>query len=474
MSNRRASSQDRHWAVLGGLGQLVIHAIGRHKLLFAFTWVAVVGMSLGLLAVLPKTYEVQTTLQVSPTQVLTSLTGAPQQAPGTPSSAPWRYATETVLTRQNLVDLIRETNLLDEWPKSRAPLPRLKDALWARLFPPPTTEERLDGFVTLLEKRLWVKVDPTTITIGILWPDPDLALKLVEGAQARFFAVREAEEISTIEDGIAILENRASEAREALDDSLRKLEQARLERPIRTGKRIAPALGLDELATRRGSQLQLQVEVKRRDLLAMTEARQRLTSQVESRLLELRAVHAETHPSVVETREQLEALQKESPQILALQQELAPLEKELEQRGLLSEVPLKGKRGRPSEFEATPLESFDPVVELDPAISYAKGELRHAYSVYTRLRDGIQAARLEVDSARAAFKYRYVPIRPAQRPRGPVSPRTLLVAIASFTAGLVLAAFAAAFVDLTSRTFLEDWQVEQALGVPLLGTLPEL
>src|SRR5262245_24141079 len=272
MSSLRAISQDRHWAVLGGLGQLVLHAIARYKLLFAFTWVAVVGISLGLMAVLPKTYEVQTTLQVSPTQLLTSLTGAPQQAPGTPSSAPWKYATETVLSRQNLVDLIRETHVIEEWAKSRAPLPRLKAALWARLFPPPTAEEQIDGFVSLLEKRLWVRVDPTTITIGILWPDPDLALKLVEGAQAKFFAVREAEEFSTIEDGIAILEKRASEAREALDDSLTKLEQVRRERATRTGKRAStpstPALGLDDLATRRGSHLQLQVEVKRRDLVA--------------------------------------------------------------------------------------------------------------------------------------------------------------------------------------------------------------
>jgi uncharacterized protein involved in exopolysaccharide biosynthesis len=206
----------------------------------------------------------------------------------------------------------------------------------------------------------------------------------------------------------------------------------------------------------------------------MIEARQRLTSEVQARLQELRAVQQETHPSVVETRERLESLRKESPQIVALQQELAPLENELQQRGLLSEVPLKGKRERVSEIDPSALASFDPVVELDPAISYAKSEVRRTHASYARLQDSIQAARLELDSARAAFKYRYVPIRPAQRPRGPVSPRISLVLIASVTAGLALAAFAAAFVDLTSRTFLEDWQVEQALGVPLLGTLPEL
>jgi hypothetical protein len=175
----------------------------------------------------------------------------------------------------------------------------------------------------------------------------------------------------------------------------------------------------------------------------------------------------------VDTRESLEALRQESPQIVALQQELAPLEAELQQRGLLSDVPLKAQRERQSAIDATALGPFDPLEDQDPEINYAKTELNHAYARYNLLQDRVQAARLELDSARAAFKYRYVVIRPAQRPRGPVAPKTLLVVIASVIAGLVLAAFGPAFVDLASRTFVEDWQVEHALGVPLLGTLPD-
>ena len=150
------------------------------------------------------------------------------------------------------------------------------------------------------------------------------------------------------------------------------------------------------------------------------------------------------------------------------------MEEELRQRGLLSDVPLRAQRERRSTTDATTGESFQPLEESDPDINYAKAELRHAHARYNGLEDRIQAARLELDSARAAFKYRYVVIHPPQRPRGPVSPKTPLVALASVMAGLVLAAFGAAFVDLASRTFVEDWQVDQALGVPLLGILPEL
>jgi uncharacterized protein involved in exopolysaccharide biosynthesis len=476
MSGHLPSSQDRHWAVVGAHALLVVHAIARHKLLFALTWASVVGMSLGLVAALPKTYGVQTTIQVSPTQVISALGGVAQPAAGTVASAPGKYAVETVFTRQNLVALIRQTGLIEQWPRIRAPLPRLKDAIWRRIFPQPTPEEQLNSFVGMLEKQLWVNPDQTTVTIGIAFPDPQLALRLVEAAQQNFLEARQVQEISTINEAIAILESRASEAREGLDQSLKKVEEARKGRAAKLGRLPSPSRSplpsLDSLS-RRGSQLQLQVESKQRTLAALVEARHRRISELQSRLEQERDLYSETHPAVVDTRESLEALQRqESPEIVALQQELAPLETELQQRGLLSDVPLKAQRERQSVADAPALESFDPLEDRDPGIDYAKTELRHAYARYNGLQDRIQAARLELDSTRAAFKYRYVVIRPAQPPRGPVAPKTLLIVIASVMAGLVLAAFGSAFVDLASRTFVEDWQVQQALGVPLLGTLP--
>jgi len=323
-------------------------------------------MSLGLVVTLPKTYDVQTTIEVSPTQVISALSGPPQPAQRTSSSASGTYAPETVLSRESLIDLVRETDLMEQWPKTRAPLPRLKDAIWSRLFPPPTPEDRLDSFVTLLEKRFWVTSDQTTVTIGIHFPDPQLALKLVEAAQENFLEARQVQEISTIEDSIAILEKRASEAREVRDQSAKKLEEARRGRAATLGRRLpppGPTLGLDSLPTRRGSEdssptrrgseLQLQVERKQRALAALVEARKRRISELQAKLEDLRAVYSETHPAVVDTRESLEALRKESPEIEAAQAELAPMEEELQQRGLLSDVPLKAQRERQSVTDAT-------------------------------------------------------------------------------------------------------------------------
>ena len=474
MSSPPPFAQDRNWALVAGHAILVVHAISRHKALFVLTWAAVVGMSLAAVAALPKAYDVETTIQVSPTELIS---GAAQR-PGRSSSTSGTYAYETVLSRQALIDLIRQTDLMEKWPKTRGPVLTLKDAIWGRIYRQPTAAEKLDIFVAILETRLWVKTEDTTITIGIRFPDPDLALRLVESAQTEFLEARQVQEIKTVEDAIQILEKTTSESRAALDESLTKLDEARQKHSTKTGRRgsppVASARGLDLPPSRRGSQLEVEVETKERDLASLVEARQRRIAELEGRLEELRSVYSETHPSVVATRESLEALRQESPEIAALQRELAPLETELQQRGLLSEVPLKGLRERPSAIAAADVDRFDPLEDQDPEINYAKAELHHAYVNYNGLRDRLQAARIELDSSRAAFKYRYVVIKPAQPPRGPASPKSLLVLIASLSAGLVLAAFAPTYVDLASRTFLEDWQVEQSLGVRLLGTLPDL
>ena len=64
-------------------------------------------------------------------------------------------------------------------------------------------------------------------------------------------------------------------------------------------------------------------------------------------------------------------------------------------------------------------------------------------------------------------------IRPPQRPKGPVKPKVPLVLLASTVAGAILGLFAPSLVDLLSRRLVERWQVEQVLGVPLLGEVSD-
>ena len=112
-----------------------------------------------------------------------------------------------------------------------------------------------------------------------------------------------------------------------------------------------------------------------------------------------------------------------------------------------------------------------PDLRDDPAISVARSQLAMATSRYHDILMRIDAARIELDTARAAFKYRYTVVSPAQTPRHPVSPNVPLIVIAGLLASFLFAFISAALLDLRRGRIIEAWQVQKKLKVPLLGRL---
>src|SRR5712671_4366981 len=66
------------------------------------------------------------------------------KADSSPADVPTRAAAETIIRRDNLHDLIRQADLLQEWPKRRAPLLRAKDWLLRALHRTQTEKELTD------------------------------------------------------------------------------------------------------------------------------------------------------------------------------------------------------------------------------------------------------------------------------------------------------------------------------------------
>lgn len=457
---------DFDWAFLGLWALFVVHAIKRHKVALAAMWFGVVGLSLALVVVLPKTYEVQTTLQAQRAPTISALgAGGPSAAD---IDAPAKQAAETVLRHENLVALVRQTDLIHNWRKNRAPLLRLKDALWARLFQPPSEETAVENFVGLLEQRLWVTTSEGTVTIGIRFPDPQLAYHLVEAAMLNFLEARHAVEISSIADVIFILQTRAAQARESLDEAQRELQQLREARTARLGQQRRPgtAIRLPAAVKPEIAQLVVKIAGKRRALEDLESFRRRDIDAMEARLVEMRALYSETHPLVIDTEQSLKALRQESPQVATLSRELASLAQELEERGIAPDAQLNPGLATEMSLRTDPL---DPREDQDPDIDHAKSQVRHAVDRYNAILDRVQSAQLEQDVAQAAFKYRYVVIWPAQRPRGSVQPDPALVLLASLVAGLLLAIIGVTLLDVWPRRILETWQVERSVGVRLLG-----
>src|SRR6266446_2201699 len=87
---------------------------------------------------------------------------------------------------------------------------------------------------------------------------------------------------------------------------------------------------------------------------------------------------------------------------------------------------------------AIPADLFrDLATDEDSSVEYARAQLQYAAQQYAAMRGRIDAARIDLDTARAAFKYRYSVVTPPQMPRGPIKPKTPLVMFAAVIAGLV-------------------------------------
>jgi len=456
--------------VVGEVVLQVLRSTLRHRWLFLGLWVGVVAVSVGLVAGLPRTYQVETTLGAARAQVIPALTGTGRSEE---IDAPTRAAADIVLRHDNLVAMIRRTRLIQRWPSTRAPLPKLKDWVWKKLFKQATDEEKLQSFVELLEKRLWVGSREGAVTIGIEFPDPDLAYELVDAALQSFLEARTEVEISSVTEAVGILEARADTAHGALETALQELEKLRKARASRLG--IRPRSGAARVASFslndvETAKLVETVQGKRRVLADLEAFRRRRVTELETRLEEQRAQYSEPHPVVLDIHRSLEEARREAPEAAAIRLELGPLESELRRRGVVLDS-AQGLERRELLMEATALESADPREDEDPDIDYAKSQVRHAMGRYNDLLDRIETARLDQDAARAAFKYRYVIIRPARRPTAPLRPKKALVLLASVVAGLFVATLGTAMADVRSGKVIEPWHVERLLGAGVLATM---
>jgi hypothetical protein len=95
--------------------------------------------------------------------------------------------------------------------------------------------------------------------------------------------------------------------------------------------------------------------------------------------------------------------------------------------------------------------------------------MRDARVQYEQMAARVNAAKADLDTARAAFKYRYTVAWPARVPRKPVSPNPITVFGLGTVASLLLAFGVAVRPGIANERVREHWQVERRLGIPVLA-----
>jgi uncharacterized protein involved in exopolysaccharide biosynthesis len=454
----------------------------RRRKLVATVALWIMALTMISLAALPRTYRVEATLLAQKNTVLVVRGDGPDATPAI------RGATETIKKRGNLIALVEATDLLRHWDEHRAPAQRALDAL-RHLLHEESEDERMDDMVDRLGKRLSVWTNEGTVSIAIEWPDAAMASLLVGIAQQNFLEARHAQEITALAEAIAIYQGHAERLRASVDDAVASLEKVRSERdPLaRAGTVMAArAVGAPRASSRRSpatpeaEQVQAALHAKSRALEDLEGTRRQKLAEAQVRLAEQRATYTDNHPTIVDLKQSVAALGAPSPQVKALRDEVAALRAEYERltgdarsgplpSGSVATAPAR----LPAEFLRLDQDLRD---EKDPAILHARAQLRDAMDKYAALCEKVQAAQIDLETAEAAFKYRYSVLTPARVPRRPIKPSVPMVLGAALVAAVLAAILIAAIADVHAGRLVERWQIERLLNRPILGDveLPRL
>ncbi|HSM93644.1 MAG TPA: lipopolysaccharide biosynthesis protein [Anaeromyxobacteraceae bacterium] len=376
---------------------------------------------------------------------------------------PTRSAWELIHRRDNLIALAQRAGVLPRGASAATPAPGPGPGP-AEAGPPapssgapgadaiPDEDDPVERIVSRLDKRLLVTVDEGTIALKLDWGNPREAYEIVQGAIDNFLEARHLQEVAAIDEVLAVLSGRAAVLRRDMEVAAAEARR----RPVAMPRTVtmAPRLPSEELV-----RLQTQFESKQSSLAAIEDVRRRRVADLQTQLDQARNTLSNAHPTIIGLRKDIEALSFDSPQVVTLREEVRHARKAWQDRMV--------REGFPSV--SAPVTTVLPPVDLGSREEDPRArELRIQYE---SLAMQLQTAQVERDAARAAFKHRYNVIWPPQIPREPVSPDAGKIFSAGLLASLLLAIAGAAAPDLIRGRIVQRWQVEQVLGLEVLGEL---
>ena len=494
------------YALMGDYAGFVFRAPGRHKIFAITAFLIVAGLGFIASWALPKTYHVETSILAQRNQVMAYVSN-PGLARIEDNDTPTRAAKETILRWDNLVALANQTGLVDRYKETLSPAGQLREWVQKQLARvihrrQLTKEEETEAMAYTLEKKISVTVGDGLVTIAVDWSDPDIAYQLTDAAQQSFLETRHTTEIAILGDAIAVLESHAQEFQRDINANIQEIgNRERNARPPRPQPRpqplpvianepppVQPVRQRPVVQGPSAQELELTrvqglLANKRRALADLEEFRQRRLADLQAQLVQQQAIYADEHPAVMTIRQSIEALSRPSQQMESLRSEVQELEQQVARQSAQfaaaepeaaeahaearAEVP---RIVRMPRVEAAPVETpADAADRLE--VEYLRGKLRMLYDKYGSVVDRIDSAKVEMDTARAAFKYRYSVITPPQFPREPKKPKPGMLLAAGILGGIFFAFFVATAVDIHSGKILAPWQIERKLGLPVLARI---
>jgi hypothetical protein len=462
-----------------------LRAPGRRRRLATCMFAITAGLGLAVAVTMPGGYAAETKILAQRNLLTPALSNPSRQVPREADN-PTRNVADMILRHDNLVSLVKDLDLVRRHHASRSPLIRLKDHL---LGEKQSEDERLRGMVSALEKKLLVVTDDSTVTVSIEWSDPLLAYDLISRIEKNFLEARYDDEVAMISDAVAVLQGHSKEQLDQLDAALDEYQRVLAELGPRSDRVAAnPAAvvyGRPRVSGGGGApvdpQLMAALEEKRHQIKSLEEARQRELEMLQQQLMQAQLGLTSHHPTVIALQQKVDSLSHPLP-------ELAQLKRE--ERALMAQIapptpaPVKdappgagtGQDARiasnvPMAVPATPDVPGTPHWDDNGRARLARSRLEGAIHNYQDIQARIDAANIELEIARTAFKYRYTVVKPPEIPKHPKKPIAIILGVASLLFGMLFAVAASVIADRRKGRILEEWQVRRRLQVDILGEL---
>jgi uncharacterized protein involved in exopolysaccharide biosynthesis len=499
----------------------------RPKLAFG-TFGAIVALTLAAAALWPRTYNADVRILAQRNLVLPAL-GNPNRAVPREADSPTHNVADVILQRENLVSLIKQADLLDRWDAQRPALNKMKDSISQMISGPPSDEDKMRALIGLLEKKLTITADDTTVTISVDWSNAQMAYELATLLQKNFFDARYDTDINVISDAISILEQHAQEEKDKIDVALAEAERVQKEHTGAPAPITSASSASSVPATQAPRQVVLRpasspatstaiaaapvataappppdpaltaaLAQKKDAIKAIEDVRARRLADLNRQLSEALVTLAPAHPTVLALRQSIDQASQDPPELVQLLSDERAIEAQIAAASTPSTAAAgAGTASAPPATTAvtatrpavvaqpgappaagTPMTNTSSAAlarlgaalpNEDPATAVARQKLQDATLKYDEIMARIESARIELDVSRAAFKYKFSIVRPPEVPLKPTKPNVAVLVLAGLFLSLLLGLGGAAAADLMGGRFIEPWQVQRKLKIPLLG-----
>jgi uncharacterized protein involved in exopolysaccharide biosynthesis len=430
-----------------------MHAARQNLALCALVTLAIGLISGTVVAALPVLYDATCKIFVQEGGAVTSTlaSGRDRYRPieGT------RGLQEFILARDNLLSIVREAKLFEKWPSTRPAPMRVKDLIMETLFGPADRRDMERAFAEMLALSISAEKEGESVRIHAQWRDARSAYDIARLVQRNFLAARAAHDLGPIRRAIPFLDAELHEAEQEIDTAVARVQAIKSARPVKASEpKEQPAASPAD--TTEVAELSQQLAETRREQRALVEPRRERATQLKLELMDLKAQYSPDHPLVRQHEARIATLEEVSGELAGLRNKESQLLHELSKLGVMhsaSELVGSSAKGPASD---------DP--ELASLLSRLGTALRKSEEVAARLEN----ARIELATAEADVKHRYVVVEQPEVPGKPIKAKKPLFFALVVLAALLGGVLAGAVRELRRGRLVEAWQVRQ-LGIQLLG-----